>query len=407
MWGAACRTPTTNDIVMKTKKDIFIVDGMRTAIGGLGKSLKTVPAVSLASCVIKKLLERNKIESAAVDEGILGNAVSAGLGQNPARQALIRAGLNSDIPAFTINKVCGSGLKAVILASQAILCGDAELLLAGGMENVSRSPHLIPRRTKPSDIDLDPRDNSLINDGLWCSINDTHMGTIADYTAKEYEISREEQDKYALESQRKAVRAQENGFFADEIVPVKIGDDRFFSVDEKPRKNSSIEKLAKVPPAFCPEGTVTAGNSPAPADGAAVLMISSAEGMKKNGLKPVARILNYATAAVEPKLVFTSAAKVAKKCLKAASISVSEVDIFEINEAFAVQAILTDKLVGIPEEKSNIFGGTIALGHPLGASGARGLVTLINALKRQNKKIGMTSICLGGGCAVALAVELM
>ncbi|MFQ5951886.1 MAG: thiolase family protein [Candidatus Omnitrophota bacterium] len=388
-------------------KDVFIVDGLRTPIGGLGKSLKSVSAVDLAGIVIKALLKKHKIKKDSVDEVILGNAVSAGLGQNPARQSLVRAGLSPEIPAFTVNKVCGSGLKSVILAAQAILCGDADIIIAGGTENVSQCPYFFSRDTKKEDLNKTDTRDSLINDGLWCSFSGVHMGEIADYTAEKFEISREEQDKYALESHQKACRTQEKGLFQSEIVPVKVEGDHVFSIDEKPRKNTSMEKLGRIPPAFKPDGTVTAGNSPAPADGAAALILASGEGLRKNKIAPTARILGYTTVAVEPKLVFTAAALAVEKCLKKSSIKIEDVDLFEINEAFAVQAILTNRLTGLDTKRLNIFGGTIALGHPLGASGARGLVTVMNSLRSQKKEIGITSVCLGGGCAISLAVQMI
>ena len=388
-------------------KDVFIVDGLRTPIGGLNKGLKDVPAVCLGSIVIKALLKKNNLDAAAVDEVILGNAVGAGLGQNPARQSLIQAGLSAEIPAFTVNKVCGSGLKAVILSAQAIACGDSDIIIAGGAESVSQSPRLIPRDKKLEGIKKEDLKSSLINDGLLCTINNMHMGQIAEYTAEKFKISREEQDYYALGSHNKACAAQAKGFLQKEIVPVEENGKLLLNIDEKPRPDTSIKKLSMFPPAFKANGTVTAGNSSAPADGAAALIVSSRKGLKKSGAAPVARILGYASVAVEPKLVFTAPALAVKKCLKVSSLKTSDVELFEINEAFAVQAILTIKHVGIDMDRLNVFGGTIAFGHPLGASGSRGLVTLINSLRSQNKKTGVFSICLGGGCALSVAVRIM
>ena len=381
--------------------EVFIVDGLRTAIGGLGKSLSSVSAVDLGAEVIRNLIERNEIDAFSVDEVILGNTVSAGLGQNPSRQALVKAGLSPNTPAFTVNKVCGSGLKSVILGTQAILCGDADIIIAGGTENVSQCPEFVPK----GDEAEDPKVNSLINDGLWCNMYGDHMGMIAEYTAEKFNISRQEQDAYALRSQEKAVSAQKEGFFDGEIVPVTLADGQIFKIDEKPRANTSMEKLSRIPPAFKEKGTVTAGNSPAPADGAAGLVLASKEGLKKTGAKPVARILGYATSAVEPELVFTAASLAVKKCLEESSLDISQIDLFDINEAFAVQSLLTNRDTGLDENKLNILGGTIALGHPLGASGARGFVTLLNALKIRGSKTGLTAVCLGGGCAVAMAIE--
>ncbi|MFC1570277.1 thiolase family protein [Candidatus Omnitrophota bacterium] len=385
------------------KKEVFIVDGLRTAIGGLGKSLSSVSAVDLAGEVIRELIERNKIDASSIDEVILGNTVSAGLGQNPARQALVKGGIPPKIPAFTVNKVCGSGLKSAILSTQAILCGDADIIIAGGTENVSQCPKFVPKDDESENL----QPNSLINDGLWCNLYGDHMGMIAEYTAEKFDISREEQDAYALSSQEKAVSAQKEGLFDGEIVPVTLGDGEVFKADEKPRANTSMEKLSRIPSAFKEGGTVTAGNSPAPADGAAGLLLASEDGLKKTGAKPLARILGYATSAVEPELVFTAAGLAIEKCLKESNLDISDIDLFEINEAFAVQSLVTNKSVGLDESKLNVFGGTIALGHPLGASGARGLVTLLNALKVRGKKTGLTAVCLGGGCAVAMIVEIV
>lgn len=389
-------------------KDVFIIDGLRTPIGGLGKSFKNISAISLAAIVIEELVKKNKIDKFVIGEGILGNVVGTGLGQNPARQAFVRAGLPAHIPAFTVEKVCGSGLKSVILAAQAIQCEDSDVIIAGGTESASRCPYFVWRDKKTQDIEaVNDACDSLIKDGLWCSLVDIHMGEIADYTAEKFKISRKQQDQYALQSHKKACSAQEKGLFGKEIVPVKLENGHIFDVDEKPRKNTSMEKLARIPPSFKSDGTVTAGNSPHPADGAAVLAIASEEAIRKHKIKPVARILGYASSAVEPKMVFTAAGEAIKKCVKSSSIKMQDIDLFEINEAFAVQAILTIKDMDLDEERVNVFGGTIALGHPLGASGARGLVTLINALKSRGKKIGVTSICLGGGCAVSMAVEII
>jgi len=387
--------------------NVYIMEGLRTPIGRAGKSLKDVSPVTLGAIVVKALLKNNMIDGPVADEVILGNAVGAGLGQNPARQVLIRAGLPVETPAFTVNKVCGSGLKSVILAAQSILCGDSNVVIAGGIESASQNPCLLPRNAKTKGADSENVQDSLIVDGLWCSLNNTHMGMIAEYTAEKFKISREEQDSYALESHKKAVCAQENGFFQREIVPVEIAGSVILSHDEKPRKDISIERLSRIKPAFKPGGTVTAGNSPAPADAAAALILTSEQALKKFKTAPAARILGYASVAVKPELTFTAAALAIKKCLKASSLAVCDIDLFEIAESFAVQALLTINEVGFDTRRLNVFGGTIALGHPLGASGARSLVTLINALKTQQKKTGIVSICLGGGCAVSIAVRVL
>ena len=374
---------------------VYIIGGLRTPIGGAGKSLKDVSPVTLGAIVINPLLRNNRIETSFIDEVILGNAVSAGLGQNPARQTAVRAGMLMETPAFTVNKVCGSGLKAVMLAAQSISCGDSGIVIAGGIESASQNPHLLPSGA-----------SSLIVDGLWCGLNNTHMGTIAEWTAEKFNISREEQDNYALESHRKAVCARESGMFQREIAPVEIEGRVILNHDEKPRKDTSMEMLSRIKPAFKPGGTVTAGNSPAPADGAAALILASEEAVKKYKITPIARILGYAAVAVDPKLVFTAPALAIKKCLKKIQLNISDIGLFEINESFAVQALLTIKDTGLDVNRLNIFGGTIALGHPLGASGARGLVTLINALRIQKKKTGITAVCMGGGMALSLAISM-
>lgn len=367
-------------------KKIFILGGLRTPIGGFCRSLKDISPISLSAMVVKSLLKRHGIKGSLVDEVIMGNAVSAGLGQNPARQSLMYAGLPAETTAFTVNQVCGSSLKSVILATQSLLCGDAVLVIAGGLESASQTPYICSRNKKLEEIKLETLSDSLIKDGLWCNLNETHMGMIAEYTAKQFKISREEQDRYALKSHQKALYAQENSLFNEEIVHVELNGRCILGRDEKPRKNISLEKLLNLPPAFVPGGTVTAGNSSAPADGAAALILSTEQALKKHRLTPLARILGYAWVAVEPKLVFTAPALAIKKCLRVSSLKMSEVDFFEINETFSVQVLLTMRLCGIEESRANIFGGAIALGHPLGVSGARCLVTLINVLKKYKKR---------------------
>ena len=388
-------------------KDVFIVEGLRTPIGSAGKSLKDVSPVTLGVIVLKALLKNNTEYGSLVDEVILGNAVGAGLGQNPARQVLVNAGLPVETPAFTVNKVCGSGLKSVTLAAQSILCGDSNAVIAGGIESASQNPRLLSRNIKAEGMDPGDMQDSLITDGLWCNLKNTHIGMIAEYTAEKFKISREAQDNYAFQSHKKAVCAQENGSFQREIAPVEIAGSVILDYDERPRKDISMERLSRLKPAFKPEGTVTAGNSPAPADGAAALILASEQAVKKFNFVPAARILGYASVAVSPELTFTAAALAIKKCLKASSLTIQDIDLFEIAESFAVQALLTIKEIGFDAKRLNVFGGTIALGHPLGASGARSLVTLINALKIEQKKTGIISICLGGGCAVSLAVRVL
>ncbi|MBF0217462.1 MAG: thiolase family protein [Candidatus Omnitrophica bacterium] len=387
-------------------KDVYIVEGLRTPVARRGKSLKNVSAVKLASAVILKLLENNKLDGGSVDEVILGNAVSAGLGQNPARQALIRAGLPHGVPGVTVDMVCGSGVKGLIMASQAIVSGDAGCIIAGGAESASQCPSLFLWDEKEGKLKEDEAKSSLINDGLFCRLNGEHMVGTAERTAEKFKISRGEQDAYAAESHRRAGLAQEKGYFKEEIVPIAISADRILDADEK-HAAVSLESLARMKPVLGEGGTVTPGNSPSPADGAAALIIASGKACKELNLVPRARILGYSSVGVEPALTFTGAAAAVRKCLKASSIDINDVDLFEIGESFAVQAILTLRELALDHSKVNVFGGTIAFGHPLGASGARGLVTLLGALKKLEKKVGLTSICLGGGSAVSLAVEML
>ncbi len=384
---------------------IYIAGALRTPIGGCSQSLKEVSAVSLGALVIKGLIEKSQIDSRLVDEVILGNVVSAGLGQNPARQSLAKAGLPLVIPAFTINKVCGSGLKSVILAIQAIKSQDADIIIAGGTESASGCPYIFARNKKIHDLTRADASDTLFSDGLWCKLDNKYMGEIAEYTVKKFNISRQDQDKYAYNSHQKACKAVETGLFKDEIIGVPTKPDTVVSFDEKPRRNISLERLANLPAAFIDKGTVTAGNSSAPADGSAALIICSEKGLKKAGIEPLAEIIGYSAATKEAKLVFTTAAEAINNCLKKIDLKASDIDIFEVNEAFSVQALVTIEQTGLDVSRLNLFGGTLALGHPLGVSGARGLVTLMNVLKHENKKIGLTSVCLGGGSALALAIR--
>lgn len=384
-------------------KNIFILDAARTAIGGTFKSLKNFTAPQLAAFAIQKIVRRNNIKENLINEVILGNTVSAGTGQNLSRQAAMFAGLPVTVPAFTVNSVCGSGLQAVILAAQSIACRKPQVIIAGGTESSSHSPKLI----KNYEETKEPLD-SLIHDGLWCHLSHKHMGDLAEIIAEKFEISRPEQDRFAFESHKKSCRAQEENKFIKEIVPVAVAGNRVFAKDERPRKNINLENLASLPAAFKTSGgTVTAGNSSIPSDGAAVVLLASEEAVKENKLKPKARILGYASIAVEPQMVFTAAVPAVKKCLQDSALAIKDIDLFEISEAFACQAIYTKEELSIHDYKMNIWGGDVALGHPLGAAGARALTTLIHALDDQKKKKGVVSVCLGGGGAVALAVELV
>jgi len=385
--------------------NIFLIDGVRTPIGSLFKGFKSVSAVELAAATLREIVRRPTLNPVWVDQVIMGNAVSAGTGQNLSRQATVASGLPVSTPAFTVNHVCGSGLQSVVLATQAIKAGDCRLIIAGGTENSSQNPFIV-RRYHSEKITTSDLKDSLVLDGLWCEMTDAHMGELAEFLAEEYHITRGQQDQYALESHHKACLAQEANKFAGEIVGILLKGGEILKRDERPRKNIDLEKLMHLPPAFKKEGgTVTAGNSCIPCDGAGCVVVASAPAVKEYKLKPQARILGYASVAVAPKLVFTAAIPAIRACLKKCGLSLKDIDLFEISESFAVQSIVTQSQLKIPEGKMNIFGGDVALGHPLGAAGTRILVTLLHALADQKKKIGLAAVCLGGGGAVAMAIE--
>ena len=387
-------------------KNIYLIDSLRTPIGNPYKGLKDFKAPELAALCIKEILRRNQLTAPLLDEIILGNTVSAGSGQNLARQAVGLAGLPVTTPALTINNVCGSGLHSVILAAQAIIAGDADMVLAGGTESVSHNPYLA---FKNDEIKIEEKDfmDSLVHDGLWCSLTNKHMGQLAEALADEFHIHREAQDRYSLESHHKACRAQKDNKFRREMISVLGKQSTCMDRDDHPRVNVDLEKLRSLPPAFMKNGTVTAGNSSVPCDGAACVLAASEEFIKINNGKPKAKILSYATVALDPEKVFTAGVKAVQECLKKADLSLRGVDLFEISESFAVQAIWTRQQLNIPEEKMNIWGGDVALGHPLGAAGARVLVTLLHALEDQKKKNGVAVVCFGGGGAVAMAIEMV
>jgi len=387
----------------KILDDIFIVDGARTAIGSTFKALKNFSPAELAALTMKGLLKRNNVKGEAVSEVILGNTVSTGTGQNLARHASFLSGLPASTPAFTVNLVCGSGLQSLILGLQAIAAGDADVVLAGGSESSSQSPYFVKKDSKEKKEENFK--DSLVYDGLTCQITGKHMGELAEYVAGKFKVSRKDQDKYTFESHKKACAAQEKGNFSGEIIPVDVAPGQIFKEDQRPRKNIDLEKLANLPPAFEENGTVTAGNSSIPSDGAAALLLASGDAVKKYKLTPRARILGYASIAIEPEMVFTASIPAVGACLSRTGLAPKDVDLFEISEAFAVQAIITQKELRIPLEKMNIFGGDVALGHPLGAAGARILVTLLHAMKGQKKQRGLATVCLGGGGAVAVLIE--
>ena len=388
---------------------VVIVAAGRTAIGTFGGSLAGVPAYTLGATVISGVLEQAGLKPDQVDEVILGHVLTAGTGQNPARQAAIAAGIPETTPSMTINKVCGSGLKAVHLAAQAIMCGDADIIVAGGQENMSLSPHLLPKSRDGQKMGDWKMQDSMIVDGLWCAFNDYHMGVTAENIAKEYDISRDDQDAFAAASQNKTEAAQEAGKFDDEIIAVEIpqrkGDPVVFNKDEFPRAGVTAEKLGKMRPAFDREGTVTAANASGLNDGAAAVVVMSESKAKELGIEPLATIAAYSSSGVSPAIMGTGPIPATEKCLEKAGWTHEDLDLIEANEAFAAQAISVNKGLGWDTAKVNVSGGAIALGHPIGASGCRVLVTLLHEMKRSDAKKGLATLCIGGGQGVALAVE--
>lgn len=389
--------------------DVVIVAATRTAIGSFGGSLAGLQAVELGATVIRALLEKTGVNPAEVNEVLMGQVLAAACGQNPARQAAIKAGLPDTTPAMTINKVCGSGLKALHLAAQAIQCGDADLMIAGGQESMSNAPHALPNSRNGQRMGPWNMVDTMIVDGLWDAFNDFHMGITAENIAEAYGISREEQDAFAAASQQKAVAAIESGKFKDEITPVIIpqrkGDPLVFATDENPRAGTTADKLAAMRPAFKKDGTVTAGNASSLNDGAAAVMLASREKAEALGLPILATIKAYANAGVDPKIMGTGPIPATKKCLQKAGWSVSDLDLIEANEAFAVQALSVNKGLEWDVEKVNVNGGAIALGHPIGASGCRILVSLLHEMIRRDAKKGLATLCIGGGMGVSLAIE--
>ncbi|MDB6017592.1 MAG: thlA 3 [Pedosphaera sp.] len=389
-------------------KNIYLAGGVRTAIGSFGGAFENVSAPALGSAVVKAALERSRVSPTQVEEVIFGNVLSAGLGQNVARQVAMGAGLSPAVGATTLNKVCGSGLKAVMLAAQAIQCGDAAVIIAGGTENMSRSPYLLEKARSGYRMGNGELVDSLIKDGLWDVYNNSHMGTCGDRCAQKYAFSRQQQDDYAVESFKRALAAAAHCYSAKEIVPVEAPAGKetvTVKEDETPRKFNE-EKLRKLRPAFGKEGTITAGNASSINDGAAAVAVLSEEKVKELGVQPQARILGYATFSREPEWFTIAPVGAIQKLMEKLSLKVSDIDLFEINEAFSVVPMAAMRDLGIPHEKVNVHGGAVALGHPIGASGARTLVTLLNAMKQRGAKIGINSLCIGGGEAVAMAVEL-
>ncbi|WP_373331935.1 acetyl-CoA C-acetyltransferase [Thiopseudomonas alkaliphila] len=390
-------------------REVVIVAAKRTAIGAFQGSLANVSAPDLGAAVIRDLLAETKVAAEQVDEVILGQVLTAASGQNPARQSVIKAGMPVQVPAFTLNKVCGSGLKALHLATQAIRCGDAEIIIAGGQENMSLSPYVLPKARTGLRMGHAQMVDSMIEDGLWDAFNNYHMGITAENLVEKYGLTREEQDAFAAASQQKAAAAVEAGVFADEITPVEIpqrkGDPVVFAKDEQPRAGTTAESLAKLRPAFKKDGSVTAGNASTLNDGAAAVMLMSKEKAQELGLPVLATIKAYANAGVDPSIMGIGPVDATKRCLAKAGWALNDLDLVEANEAFAAQALSVNKELSWDTSKVNVNGGAIALGHPIGASGCRVLVSLVHEMVRRDAKKGLATLCIGGGQGVALAIE--
>ncbi|HEK1686106.1 TPA: acetyl-CoA C-acetyltransferase [Pseudomonas putida] len=389
--------------------EVAIVAATRTAIGSFQGTLANVSAIDLGAAVIKRLLEQTGLDPAQVDEVILGQVLTAGAGQNPARQAAVKAGLPHAVPALTLNKVCGSGLKALHLAAQAIRCGDAEVVIAGGQESMSLAPYVLPSARTGQRMGHGQLVDTMITDGLWDAFNDYHMGITAENLVDKYAITREQQDAFAAESQRKAVAAIEGGRFKDEITPIHIpqkkGDALVFDTDEQPRPGTSAESLGKLRAAFKKDGSVTAGNASSLNDGAAAVLLMSVDKAKALGLPVLAKITGYASAGVDPAIMGIGPVSATQRCLQKAGWQLADLDLIEANEAFAAQALAVGKELAWDAAKVNVNGGAIALGHPIGASGCRVLVTLLHEMIKRDAKKGLATLCIGGGQGVALTIE--
>ena len=392
-------------------KEVVIVSAVRTAIGSFGGSLKDIPAADLGALVIKEAVNRAGIDAGLVEEVVMGNVIQAGQGQNVARQAAVKAGLPVEVPAMTINKVCGSGLRSVALAAQMIKAGDCDVVVAGGMENMSAAPYAMPSARWGQRMGNGKMVDTMVNDALWDAFNNYHMGVTAENIAKEWGLTREMQDEFALNSQLKAEKAIKEGRFEAEIVPVVIpqrkGEPKVFKQDEFPRFGATIEGMAKLRPAFIKEGTVTAANASGINDGAAAFVVMSAEKAEKLGLKPMAKILSYGSKGLDPAIMGYGPFHATKKALENCGLTVEDLDLIEANEAFAAQSLAVAKDLNFDMEKVNVNGGAIALGHPVGASGARILVTLLHEMEKREAKTGLATLCIGGGMGTALIVERM
>lgn len=390
-------------------REAVIVSSVRTAVGKYGGSLTAIPAAQLGAKVIAEALSRAAVEPGQVEEVIMGNVLQAGLGQNPARQASIMAGLPHEVPAWTLNKVCGSGLKTVGLAAQLVAAGEADVIVAGGFENMSAAPYVIEKGRWGYRMGDSKLVDAMIKDGLWCAFNDVHMGITAENIAEKYGITREEQDIFAAGSQQKAVAAIDEGSFKEEILPIELpskkGEPVYFDTDEFPRRGTTVEALAKLKPAFKKDGTVTAGNASGINDAAAAVVVMSADKAKELGLKPLFTIRAAASAGVDPAYMGLGPIPATKKALAKAGLTVADLNLIEANEAFAAQALAVVKQLELPTEITNVNGGAIAIGHPIGCSGTRILVTLLHEMKRRNSKYGLATLCIGGGQGTALVVE--
>ena len=390
-------------------KEVFIVDGVRTAIGSFGGSLADFSSVELGKVVTKAVMERAKVNPADIDEVLMGSIYQAGLGQGVARQVAIGAGIPVEKTAVTLNMLCGSGMRAVATAAQSIMCGDAEMIIAGGTESMTNAPYLLKKARYGYKMGHGELTDSLIGDGLWDVFNNYHMGMTAENLVTKYNLTREEQDKFAAESQNKAEKALKEGRFADEIAPVAIpqrkGDPVMFTKDEYPKAGVTAEGLAKLRAAFKKDGSVTAGNASGINDGAAALLIASADAVKKHNLTPMAKIVSYAWAGVDPSVMGIGPAEAVRKALKKAGWELKDVELIEANEAFAAQSLSVAKELGFNKDIVNVNGGAVALGHPVGASGARILVTLIHEMKKRGVKKGLATLCIGGGMGIAICVE--
>ena len=391
-----------------------IVGAARTAIGGFGGTLSTIPSPDLGAVAIRAAIERAGIDPASIDEVLMGCVVPAGIGQAPARQAAIKAGIPDSVGAVTINKVCGSGLKTVMLAASMIKAGDGEIYVAGGMENMNKAPYLLQQGRTGYRLGHGEILDAVVHDGLWCPFENKHMGQSAEWIAEEYQVSREDQDAFALRSHQKAVAAIKAGNFKEEITAIKIpqrkGDPLVFDTDEIPREDTSLERLGRLKPVFQEDGSVTAGNASAISDGAAAVVIMSESKAEELGLKPLARVIGYANTSVAPLKIFTAPAYTMRALFEKTNTTLADYDLIELNEAFAAQCLGDEKILvddGWDWDRVNVNGGAIALGHPIGCSGTRVLVTLIYALKQRKLKTGMASLCLGGGEAVALSIEML